>query len=77
MKIGFHQKDVRSDIFLNALQAIPTTQKIQIIKNERERVTARCETLEDANAEMRKLDRRLRRNGFSETSIEETKKRRR
>lgn len=75
LKIGFYQKEARSDMFLNARSALPTTQKLQIVRNERERVATRCETKEDLNAEMRRLDRRLERNGFSGREIEATRKR--
>jgi len=62
--IGFYRKSARSDIFLNSAK-----QKVQIVANERERILMRCQTSEDKEREMKNLDDRLKRNGFSDREI--------
>ena len=48
---------------------IPANQKVQIVANGRERVLMRCQTSEDKEREMKNLDDRLKRNGFSDQEI--------
>ena len=77
LKIEFYRKQARTDMFINAKSALPTTQKIQIIKNERQRIIKRCESFTEAEKHLNTMDERLLKNGFNESLIKKFRKRKR
>ena len=75
LKVGFYQKESKSDIFVHKFSSLPTRSKQSIIVNERRRIKDRCRhgSEEEKQNLMLKLDDKLRRNGYKERDIIESK----
>lgn len=61
---SFYRKSARTPVFVNFQSALPMSQKINIIRNERARISARCSTQEARNTHIGEFESRLALNGY-------------
>lgn len=66
----FYKKPAKKDLFVHYRSAIPTASKMNIIKNERQRINQRCTTFEAKESCNKDLDRILRLNGYPNNIIQ-------
>ena len=62
---SFYRKEIKSDVMVNSKSAIPTTAKIQTIRNEVKRIRDRSSTKVEEDLALSKLTARLGKNGFN------------
>ena len=72
----FYKKKARMEVFVNCESAIPTSSKMNIIKNETKRITQRCTENEDLKKHMHQFVKVLKRNGYDEKVIETNRRER-
>jgi hypothetical protein len=73
LSIDFYRKASRSDIFINANSAMPTSSIISIARNERQRILSRCAS-QKVPIEEERFRQRLMANGFSDVTIEKVRR---
>jgi hypothetical protein len=73
LSIDFYRKPSRSDVFINANTAMPSSKIMSIARNERQRIRSRCAP-DMFPVEDEKFYQRLKTNGFSDSKIEKVKK---
>ena len=69
VRFDFYQKSARSPVFVHYESAIPLTQKLSILRNERQRILSRCSSEHRAAEHLTQFEKKLRINGYPEHII--------
>jgi hypothetical protein len=70
-QFDFYKKKARRDIFVNANSALPWSAKMNVIKNEKQRIRERCtgNNVENLRTHLTAFDKTLSRNGYAQQTI--------
>ena len=73
LMFDFYKKKAKRDVFVHANSALPCAAKMNIIKNETQRISERCCNDENKEMHLEAFENKLRRNGYSQNFIEKCK----
>jgi hypothetical protein len=70
LMFDFYKKKAKRDVFVNANSAIPYAAKVNIIKNEMQRISERCYDDESKEMHHKAFEGKLKKNGYTQNFIE-------